>query len=147
MGKRRPVADRFWEKVRPAPPMACWEWTAATSHGYGVFVIERKNLRAHRVAYELMIGPIPQGLVLDHLCHNRGCVNPYHLDPVPLEVNSGRSLAGEINRARILAQQFCVRGHDLNDPTVARVTSDGYRQCRECKRIWRTRRRMEGKGI
>ena len=147
MAKRRPIEERFWPKVRAAGALECWEWTAAVSHGYGVFANDRKRHRAHRVAYELMIGPIPKYLVLDHLCHNTICVNPYHLDPVPLAVNSARSLAGEINRARILAQRYCIRGHDLTDPEVAFVNDKGHRKCRPCKRIWRDKRRAEGKSL
>ena len=136
MGKRRPLGDRFWEKVASAPAEECWEWTGALSHGYGVFSVDGLRKRAHRVAYELMIAPIPQYLVLDHLCWNTRCVNPYHLDPVPLAVNSARSRAGQINRERLFAQRYCIRGHDLNDPAVARVTEKGYRKCRPCKREW-----------
>lgn len=136
MGKRRPIAERFWEKVESAPAEDCWLWSAATSHGYGVFSVERRRKQAHRVAYELMIGPIPPLLVLDHLCKTPRCVNPYHLDPVPLAVNSARTNAGEVNRARQFAKTHCVRGHDLNDPEVAKVTPEGYRKCRPCRNIW-----------
>ena len=136
--KRRPIEERFWPKVKDAGALECWEWTAATSHGYGVFADRRKNLRAHRVAYELMIGPIPPLLVLDHLCKNRLCVNPYHLDPVPLAVNSARTNAGEVNAARQRARTHCIRGHDYSDPAVLILTSAGYRVCRICK-SWRRR--------
>ena len=138
MGKRRPISERFWEKVATAPALECWEWQAALSHGYGVFSIDRKRKQAHRVAYELMIGPIPPLLVLDHLCHNSRCVNPYHLDPVPLAVNSARSLAGQINAERQRAITHCPRGHDYSDPSVVVWTKEGrYRICRICKNLRR----------
>jgi hypothetical protein len=142
MGKTRPLAERFWEKVAEGPN-GCWVWTAAKHDaGYGRFNIGGHRIaQAHRVAYELMVGPIPPLLVLDHLCHNRACVNPDHLDPVPLLVNSMRTEAGEINRARLTAQRFCVRGHDLNDPEVTRISPKGYRVCRQCHRDRRAEKR------
>lgn len=73
--------DRFWEKVDKSGE--CWLWTAyTTKKGYGQTHIGGKTKYAHRVAYELSVGPIPDGKELDHLCRNRACVNPDHLDPV-----------------------------------------------------------------
>lgn len=91
---------RFWEKVRKGNPDDCWEWQAARNgSGYGQFAIEtkrpktgwRKNSLAHRAAYELEVGPIPDGFHIDHLCRNRLCVNPAHLEAVPQRVNSRRA--------------------------------------------------------
>src|SRR4051812_41628217 len=89
--RKRPPEVRFWEKVEkegavPAdrPSLGpCWEWTAFKLRGYGQFSPWKGLLcRAHRYAYELLVGPIPEGHELDHLCRNRGCVNPAHLEPV-----------------------------------------------------------------
>lgn len=77
-----PMIDRFWMKVQKGP--GCWNWTASTRGGYGRFTAHRggKTHLAHRFAYELVVGPIPEGKLLDHTCHNRQCVNPSHLRPV-----------------------------------------------------------------
>lgn len=86
-----PLEDRFWRKV--AKGEGCWEWQAARdSNGYGVFNKgEGRGLdRAHRVAYELLVGAIPPGLVLDHLCRNKSCCNPGHLEPVTIGENIRR---------------------------------------------------------
>lgn len=78
----RPLLDRFVEKVELAPD-GCWNWLGAKVHGYGkIGAGGRGNgtIVAHRVAYEWLVGPIPDGLQLDHLCRNRSCVNPSHLE-------------------------------------------------------------------
>src|ERR1017187_5210266 len=85
------LADRFWPKVDRRGPEECWPWLASKQNmGYGQVraETERTMILAHRVAYELLIGPIPLGLTLDHLCRNRGCVNPTHLEPVTLRENT-----------------------------------------------------------
>jgi hypothetical protein len=92
--------DRFWSKVDDSGSRGCWEWLAAKERtGYGTFfcrhVIGRGTAipeRAHRVAYELLVGPIQAGLTLDHLCRNRGCVNPAHLEPVTRGENVRRGV-------------------------------------------------------
>jgi len=78
--------ERFWNKVNKTE--TCWEWTAARhTNGYGAFWSAGRMRPAHRHSYELVEGPIPEGLELDHICHNRGCVNPDHLRPVTTKQN------------------------------------------------------------
>ena len=80
------VEERFWSKVEKTD--SCWNWTAALSGGYGVIRINKKKVYAHRFAYEALVGDIPGGHQLDHICHNRQCVNPGHLRPVTQKQNN-----------------------------------------------------------
>ena len=74
------IETRFWDKVEKIPD-GCWEWTANKTNGYGRFRVDAKLVYAHRFAFETLVGPIPAGLDLDHICHNRACVKPNHLRP------------------------------------------------------------------
>lgn len=96
--------ERFWAKVEKTD--SCWIWVGARSgSGYGNFHIRPRNYNAHRLAYEDLVGPIPEGLQLDHLCRNRACVNPAHLEPVTCKENLNRGLKGR--------REACSQGHPL----------------------------------
>lgn len=125
------IDDRFWRKVDTRGD--CWEWTASrTPAGYGKFAIGGNMLAtAHRWAYECLVGPIPDGLVLDHLCRNRRCVNPDHLEPVTWQENLDRS---PLPSARISTKRACKSGHEFSAENTY-VTRSGMRQCRTCHRI------------
>lgn len=80
--------------LRPSDPDGCWLWSAAVlPNGYGQVHAQRRTQLAHRVVFELMLGPIPTGMVLDHLCRNRNCVRPDHLDPITRAENTRRGFA------------------------------------------------------
>ena len=118
------AADRFWPRV-VEQPSGCWLWTGAlASTGYGVFYADSTAHFAHRWAYEAMVGPIPEGLVVDHLCKNRACVNPGHFDIVPLAVNSGRNTHAE--------KVACTNGHPFTEANT--YLWRGHRKCRACNR-------------
>jgi len=116
---------RFVEKVRKTN--TCWWWTASRVNGYGQFRLGGTMMGAHRFAYELWVGPIPEGMTLDHLCRNRGCVNPAHLDPCTQRENKERSpLHGH-------AKKTCPAGHPYGGDNLY-VDPRGHRHCRTCRR-------------
>ncbi len=131
------TADRFWSNVDRSGPNACWLWTGALNgSGYGRLSVGGRQgsvARAHRFAYELLIGPIPDDLDLDHLCRVRHCVNPSHLEPVTRRVNTLRSpIAITAVRAR---QTHCRQGHEFTpENTYTPPSRPNSRYCRECKR-------------
>jgi len=127
----RPLEERFWEKVQPTG--ACWLWTAGTARGYGRFGVATGDVQpAHRVAYELLVGPVPDGLVLDHLCRITQCVNPDHLEPVTDEENLARGYPKPPPRHQEAKTQ-CPQGHPYDEANTYR-TPAGHRRCRTCHR-------------
>lgn len=130
-----PLAERFWAKV--AKSDGCWEWTGSRSgaDGYGRIRSAGRQLLAHRVAYELEVGPIPGDLTIDHLCANKGCVRPDHMEPVE---------RGENVRRYTRAIASCPAGH-VYDEANTYVGKTGKRACRECART-RDRKRVRSHG-
>ena len=144
--------SRFWSRVIIAAPgrSACWLWMGNKRADYGRFRVHGKMRSAHRVAYEDVIRPIPDGLVIDHLCRNPSCVNPFHLEPVTQQVNNRRGLgpkvASQLMTAHNRARTHCKHGHPFT-PENTYLGSDG-RRCRRCfarrMREWRARKRNAG---
>ncbi|MFD0772635.1 HNH endonuclease signature motif containing protein [Streptomonospora algeriensis] len=123
--------DRFWRSVTiPPGPDACWTWTGALDRGgYGKFFIAGREYIAHRLAYEIVLGPIPGGLCIDHLCRHRACVNPVHLEPVTQRENVLRGNSPAALHARAT---HCPEGHPF-DETNTYLYPDGRRGCRTCR--------------
>lgn len=126
-----PVAERFWAKVDRGGPGDCWLWVAGrNTDGYGRFKVGGRHVKAHRWAYESLVGPIPEGLEIDHLCRNPPCVNPAHMEPV---VHRENLLRGDTLPAVQVARTHCPQGHPYAGDNL-RVSSDGRRVCRACHR-------------
>jgi hypothetical protein len=110
----------------------CWMWPfGKCTNGYGHLSIARRMVLVHRYTWIRLRGPIPAGLVLDHLCRNRACFNPDHLRVVTRLVNSTENIIG-VNWQLNLAKTHCLRGHPLSGDNLY-VTPSGKRNCRTCK--------------
>jgi hypothetical protein len=129
MPRLRPLEERFWDKVERTE--TCWLWTGATRRGYGHLF---PNKVAHRLAYEWLVGPIPDGLTLDHLCGVKRCVNPSHLEAVTIGENV-RRYYGVITH--------CPRGHEYSRENLIRHNRWGRGMCRLCQRQQQRERRAE----
>jgi hypothetical protein len=125
--------ETFWSKVNKDTGInGCWLWTGNTNnYGYGTFFYRGEKVLAHRFAYELKVGEIPSGKVIDHLCRNRKCVNPAHMETVSNVVNVLRGIGLFANKKR---QTYCIHGHLLAGKNL-RIRSDGHRSCKECERL------------
>lgn len=127
------LSERFWKKVDRRGPDECWLWFAwKSSKGYGRFHVDGKGQQAHRVAYEALVGPIPKGLQLDHLCRNPACVNPAHLEPVTGKENVNRGQSAELSAAQQRAITHCPNGHQYT-PENTYTDPRGWRNCRKCR--------------
>lgn len=125
----RNAEARFWSKVNKTE--TCWLWTRPLNpSGYAYFKLERRDQLVHRVSYEWAYGPIPDGLVLDHLCRVRHCVRPDHLEAVTQQVNI---LRGDGLAAAEVKRTHCPRGHPYDEDNT-RPDGHGHRRCRQCHR-------------
>ena len=139
----KPPVELFWAKVNQDGPLwngtPCWLWTGKLEHGYGRLHLRSGRPGAHRFAYELLVGPIPENLQIDHLCRNRACVNPAHLEPVTSRTNTLRGTGPTAQFARL---DRCRLGHPF-DLFNTYVKPDGARICRICRREWKRRQREQ----
>ncbi len=128
------VAPRFWERVEKCSDTGCWLWRGVvhpTGYGYCYVPGRSSPARVHRLAYEALVGPIPEGLTIDHLCRVRNCINPDHLEPVTGRENTLRGFAPSAINATKAA---CARGHVYEEGSMRR-DKRGRRFCLTCKHM------------
>ncbi len=128
--KAKPIKDRLLSKIIVKQSSGCWVYTGAKhNQGYGLISIGNNMKLAHRVSYEAFVSKIPNGLTIDHLCKNRRCINPEHLEPVTMIENLRRGNGVGVINSRKTA---CPKGH----PFVTITTKNGRKRfCSECNRI------------
>lgn len=135
------VIGRVMDKIEPVTESGCWIWTGATKgkDEYGVVYVGLQCFRVHRLLYQYVYGPIPVGLVIDHLCRVRLCCNPYHLEAVTNRINILRGQAPHILR---MNASFCINGHKWTEGNTR--WTRGRRFCRACEKVhgYEKRRRL-----
>jgi hypothetical protein len=130
--KPQDLQKRFWSKVRKTD--SCWEWTSTFNNGYGRFATCSNAIStqhyAHRFSYTLCKGPIPEGMTIDHICRNKKCVNPNHLELVTLKENILRGFSPSAVNAR---RTHCFQGHPFSGKNL--IIEGRHRRCRMCHYI------------
>ncbi len=131
------LPERFWDKIQVVDS-GCWKWTAGVrGNGYGGFSWRGQTYYTHRLTYAMFRESIPKGLECDHLCRNRLCCHPEHLELVTRQVNTRRGAAATHARGA----EFCRTGKHLITPDNVYTCPDGNRRCRACRREGYRRRR------
>ncbi len=137
--------EKFWSKVAVGEPNKCWAWQGYVRRtGYGILYLAGRRHQVHRVSLTIHLGGIPKGLVVDHICRNRACVNPVHLRAVTIRQNTLENSLGPaaINKAKTK----CSRGHKFSKENTTYQVKWSRRECRECRRFrerrnWPNRKR------
>jgi hypothetical protein len=134
------IEERLWKRYEVDGETGCWNWTGAISNrSYGSIYFEGRMQKAHRVMWRLERGEVPEGLDLDHLCRNRLCINPAHLEPVTRSENLRRSPLMDRHSGRT----HCIRGHGFTAENTRLKPGNGHRVCKTCMRMhirnWRAR--------
>ena len=132
---------RFFSKIESVPTTACWLWKGSINkNGYGKFCLAGRSTLAHRASYIIFVSSIPEGLVLDHLCQIKNCVNPDHLEPITQQENIRRAKAGYINLKPLgvifpprIVKPYCAYGHRLNKENILRINQ--RKVCKTCNKL------------
>lgn len=137
--------SRFWKYALIVPFCECWEWIGCKAvNGYGVIRSRGKNYLAHRFSYEISVGPIADGMMIDHKCRNRACVNPSHLRQVTHFQNNVENSVSM--SAKNKQKTHCKRGHEFNEVNTY-FRKSGARFCRPCGAIYQNARNAKLKSI
>lgn len=122
--------DTFMSRISK-DEKGCWLWVGTVfPTGYARFNYKGRGFRAHKFAYEHFVGPVPDGLVIDHLCRVRHCVNPHHLEAVTQRVNFERGISPQVSRARLTGLTHCKHGHRIDADGA--YLYGGMRKCKKC---------------
>jgi len=134
------LSPEIEELISPEPNTGCWLWLGSVTYkDYGKLMVNRKNRPAHRLVYEQLVGPIPEGLTIDHLCRVRSCVNPDHMEPVTAAENVLRGVGPTAENKR---KTLCKHGHPL---TKSHRRDSDWRYCRTCSNDAKKRLRQRQK--
>lgn len=126
---RESLDESFFSRIT-ITDSGCWIWCGSLSpSGYSQMTVQQKTVRAHRWSYERFVAPIPDGLVIDHLCRNPSCVNPNHLEPVTQRENTLRGISPAAKNAK---KTHCIHGHEFTDANT--IWKGGTRACRTCQK-------------
>lgn len=131
----------FWRKVITPSSDSCWVWSGSVGRdGYIRYSVKDVGtFYAHRLSYYFLVGEIPKGMTIDHLCRNRSCLNPRHLEVVPFHINARRgNCISSINRQKT----HCIRGHKLSGKNLY-IRKSGHRRCYKCNKMYRTRAHLK----
>jgi hypothetical protein len=134
------MRDQAWLLDRVTVTGDCWLWNGyCDDDGYGRYSTGVDgDVLAHRIAYRIFIGPIPDGLEIDHTCRVRRCANPLHLEAIEHGENVRRGISGLVNGARQRAKTACPKGHSYSGANLY-ICPRGKRECRTCKREAKSR--------
>ena len=132
---RMPLEERLKDKFLIGE--GCWEWISSQESGRRprFSIGSERHTSAYRIMYELYVGPIPDGYVIDHLCRNPICVRPDHLEAVTPQENTRRGIGGQVAAERQLTKTHCPKGHKY-DAVNTYVDPAGRRRCIECRKRW-----------
>lgn len=137
--------ERYWKFIDKGDnDFSCWIWTGGVAGGgYGRFWVGDHYVQAHRYSYESIRGVIPTGLQLDHLCRNRRCVNPNHLEAVTAKVNLLRGIGPTGTKSRLT---HCKRGHPFNKKNTY-IKKNGTRYCRACGAAYKRENKLRNNNL
>jgi hypothetical protein len=135
--KPKPLVIRLLSHIK-RNGSGCFEWTGSKNNmGYGTINVNRMPALAHRISYLLFVGDIKSDMVVDHLCRNRSCINPSHLEQVTQGENMRRGVSVCAENAR---KKFCKRGHEFSTENIYALKNGG-RECRKCNSIRKSRKK------